>query len=324
MNPDSVTQADLVQASAATPSSSNPGMPLASKFATTLPNEIHENIHSFLDHPSLLKLSATSKKNQAFFEEKHIKKSLLCFEKCSEVQETLLTKQDLLPCYICLKGLEAKRHFPPLKDNSYELGSADAANRACATCLINTRPEVVQKNGVPRDDRCIFAPYTNGRYPRGQCQLYVAMRYRGDSSSAFWLGCPHCAQVTQYDGRPPRSGNRRRRYHDAMLKGDMCAACYQPVVDQENAERRRKKNALARQRYREKKEFEKKEAERKEAEKHERERKIRLEAEANSETMQTPFLPAVDTDTLMTDASMVPHSDSEDELVGFFRSIPKV
>lgn len=70
--------------------------------------------------------------------------------------------------------------------------------------------------------------------------------------------CAKCDLVKRYMGSPY---GRQRRYDEALRVGDMCATCYQPVWDQENAERRERKNALSRQRYRERKEAAKKQKE---------------------------------------------------------------
>ena len=213
----------------------------------SMPTEIHYSIHSFLDHPSLLSLSATNKYFRSLCPEAKVKESLLSLEKCSLVTETVLTKKSLLPCYICFKGRGSFDQFPVMKtDDNCTMASESASSRVCATCLVATRPELVNHLPGPPGKEWIFQ---SGYGPQtGDCVLYWS---RYEPQHTWWLACPKCHQVKQYLGTPR---GRRRRYDEAMLVGDMCAACYQPVWDQENAERRERKNARARQRYREKKE----------------------------------------------------------------------
>lgn len=217
----------------------------------SMPTEIHYHIQSFLDHPSLLSLSATNKYFRALCPERKIKESLLCFEKCSLAADTLLTRKYLLPCYTCLKGLNLYEHFPRVReDEDCKLASEHASSRICATCLIATRPETIITPGISKFPDWIFQRHTTPG--GGNCKLYQS-RYGHflHFLCSYWLACPKCNLVKRYEGTPH---GRRRRYDEALLEGDMCAACYQPVWDKENAKRRERKNARARERYREKKE----------------------------------------------------------------------
>ncbi len=215
----------------------------------SLPTEIHYHLQSFLDHATLLNLSATNQYFRSLCPATKVKESLLCLEKCSSETETILIKKQLLPCYTCLKGWNSSNHFPRIShDEKYEMGSEKASSRVCATCLISTRPEVIYKSGMDREETFLFLHYGAGA---GKCRLYVSRYGSHNHLDNGWLACPKCKLVTRYLGSP---FSRRRRYDEAMLLGDMCAACYQPVWDKENEERRERKNARSRQRYREKKE----------------------------------------------------------------------
>jgi hypothetical protein len=239
------TMTDITQAEPSQPD------PTQNMKIMSLPTEIHLNIHDFLDHPSLLNLAATNKYFRGLVSKQKIIASLLCFEKCSLVSSTLLTRNALRPCYTCLKGLSAWHHFIQVQEvEDTSLAGRDASTRICATCLTKTRPEVINRYGSPRNPDSVFDDY-GPRY--GKSVLYYS---RYDNSSSYrsyrwWLACPQCEQVKRYEGSPH---GRRRRYDEAMLEGNVCAACYQPVWDKENERRREKKNARGRERYREKKE----------------------------------------------------------------------
>jgi hypothetical protein len=219
----------------------------------SMPTEIHYHIQSFLDHLSLLQISATSKYFRSLCPEAKIKQSLLCFEKCSLVSKTVMTNQSLLPCYTCLKGLHSYDHFPrikpdfhyeKIKEPEYPMASEDASRRICATCFFATQPQLVSNRGSDPNPECVFLEHR--KY--GQSVLYHTLILDEDR---YWLACFECKQVKRYRGYP---NHRHRRYDQALLKGEMCAACYQPVWDEENEQRRERKNARARERYREKKE----------------------------------------------------------------------
>ena len=221
----------------------------------SMPTEIHFNINSFLDHPSLLNLAATNKHFRSLVSEQKIRDSLLCFEKCSLVSRTLLTRENLVPCYTCLKGREHSLHFTPLNsDEDCTMAGRDASSRICATCLTKTRPELIRKQyGLQPHEDWVLREYGN-LYPYQESELFISRHENLNPvfPNNYWLKCQKCEQVKRYEGSP--YGNRRRRYDDAMRKGDMCAACYQPVWDKENEARRLKKNARAKIRYREKRE----------------------------------------------------------------------
>jgi hypothetical protein len=79
-----------------------------------------------------------------------------------------------------------------------------------------------------------------------------------------------------------------------MMKGDMCGACYQPVWDGEDEERRLKKNARGRELYYQKKEEKKQKA--KEAA--EREERIREESMTNTAAMDLAMTTPMETSGL--------------------------
>lgn len=217
----------------------------------SLPTEIHYHLQKFLDHPSLLNLSATNKYFESLCPQTKVKGSLLCLERSSLETHTILTRKGLLPCYVCLKGLNSLDHFPLINYNDEDkLGSKNEGSRACATCLITTRPDCIYtfKYGVKQDSDWLFS---SGHNPgNGKCELYSSKYGRQESQSYWWLACVKCNLVKRYQSSPH---GRRRRYDEALLEGDMCATCYQPVWDQEDVERRLRKNERARERYKEKK-----------------------------------------------------------------------
>lgn len=218
----------------------------------SMPTEILFDINDFLDHSTLLNLAATNKHFRSLISGQKIKASLLCLEKCSLVSRTLLTTKDLYPCYTCLQGRDQVQHFTPLKsDEDCTMAGRDATSRICVTCLTKTRPELIRKWGSQEHEDHVFIECDN-RHQRSELYSSGHEIYNAVLANTYWLKCQKCEKVKRYDGSP--YGGRRRRYDDAMIMGDMCAACYQPVWDKENEERRLKKNARAKERYREKKE----------------------------------------------------------------------
>lgn len=233
---------------------------------TTLPTEIHYHLQTFLDHPSLLNLSATSKYFRSLCPESKVRESLLCLEKCSLETETLLTTKELLPCYTCFKALPSFDHFPPAKHaGEYKIASKEASHRICATCLVATRQHLIRDYLValrdragrdiamlPKEPHPDWVFYVLSSYK--ECKLYAARNYdfNSDYYGRTWLECPNCKLVKRYLGSPFRG--HRCRYDEALMEGHMCATCYQPVWDVEDELRRERKNARARERYREKKE----------------------------------------------------------------------
>jgi hypothetical protein len=214
-----------------------------------MPTEIHYYLQSFLDHPSLLNFSATNKHFRSLCPDAKVKQSLLCFEQCSLQNETLLTRKRLLPCYTCMKGLCVSDNFPPINEGGrYIMGSENASSRTCATCLINTQPNLVLRSSDSQrsdNDEWLFCSYNNPG--GGKCLIY-SCRY---AHNCWLVECIECNKIKRYEGSP--YGVRKKRYDEALLDADMCAACYQPVWDKENEERRARKNARARERYQEKK-----------------------------------------------------------------------
>ncbi|ERF69753.1 hypothetical protein EPUS_07579 [Endocarpon pusillum Z07020] len=215
----------------------------------SLPTEIHYHLQEFLDHPSLLFLSATNKYFESLSPKKKVKDSLITFEECSLFVPTVLTKNQLLPCYICLKGLPARDHFPPLPgDKDDELGNKNMGIRACATCMIATKPDCISTYGIQQSDDYAF---TSGQYAGpGKCKLYSSRYGTLRRQTQDWLHCPKCHFIKRYKSSP---WGRRRKIDEAMLNGDMCPQCYQPVWDQENEEKRLRRNARGRERRRENK-----------------------------------------------------------------------
>ncbi|KAF7513497.1 hypothetical protein GJ744_008791 [Endocarpon pusillum] len=264
----------------------------------SLPTEIHYHLQKFLDHPSLLSLSATNKYFESLSSKKEVEDSLLTFEKCSLIVHTVLTKNKLLPCYICLKGLPASDHFPPLPgDKDDELGNNNMGIRACATCIIATKPDALTTYGVQPSDDWAFRP---GHYAGpGNCKLYTSRHGTLRRQTGDWLHCPKCHFIKRYASSP---WGRRRKIDEAMLIGDMCPQCYQPVWDQENEENRLRRNARDRARRRLKKMRAEKE---KEAERKRQQANSGTAASAMTPTTAVAVTPMTTAATPMTSAGMV-------------------
>lgn len=212
----------------------------------SLPTEMHYLIQKFLDHPSLLFLSATSKYFEGLSSKEKVKDSFRTLEQSSLIVPTVLTKNKLLPCYVCLKGLPAGDHFPPLPgDKDDELGNENMGIRACATCMFATKPDCLSTSGVQPNDNWVF---TNGQYAGPNCKLYYSRYGTLRRQTHDWLHCPKCNSTKRYKSSP---FGRRRKIDEAMLDGGMCPQCYQPVWDRENEKKRLRRNARERQRRRE-------------------------------------------------------------------------
>ena len=229
----------------------------------SMPTEMHLKIMEFLDHPGQINLAATNKYFEALFPKEKvekIKESLLCYEKCSLVVDTVFTKKKMLPCYTCMKVFDSYDHFAPFigdgdvhkqdKGAQPSLASYNAKDRICATCLVRTRTaEVLDMSGWRRHIKGLVFDWGRNY---GEARAYGTRAYHSDR---YWVDCPKCNQIKRYHGD---IGGPRRRYDHALMKGNMCATCYQPVRDQEDKDRRERKNARARKRYRQKKEQERK------------------------------------------------------------------
>lgn len=222
----------------------------------SLPTEIHYNIQTYLDHPSLLNLAATNNYFRSLCPEPKIKQSLLCFEKCSLLNaDNVMVRKHLLPCYTCHKGLPACEHFPEVKHGDkykqIEIGAANAGMRSCATCIIKTRPGSVLTSPGDENSDWVFKAYVA---EAGRSKILGGRHGFTENDlqpNHYWIHCVECDVMKRYMGSP---FGRKKRYDEAYLEGDMCAACYQPVWDEENKERKKRKNEKARQRYKEKKE----------------------------------------------------------------------
>lgn len=222
--------------------------PPATMSLMSLPTEIHYHLEKFLDHPSLLFLSATNKYFEGLSSKKKVNDSLLILEKSSVTMHTVLTRKELLPCYICLKGLPKRDHFPPLpSDKDDEVGNKNMGARACATCLIATKPDCIftYQHGVEPQNDWVFS---GGHYSGlAKCKLYTSRYGTLGRQTKDWLLCQKCNVIKRYESSP---FGRRRKIDEAVLKGDMCPQCYQPVWDQEDEDNRLRRNARARRRNR--------------------------------------------------------------------------
>jgi hypothetical protein len=225
----------------------------------SLPREIHYLFQESLDHAGLLNFSATNKLFKSMCKKDKIENSLLVEEKLSKLKDTIFTKKGLLPCYICLKGLDASDHFPWVAQNVPDArGNQNEGNRACTTCLLATRPEIISEYWDFFNPGSCFCE-SLGLVEGGRSKLYDSKYGTREAQNDQWLACGHCGIVKRYKsskfGRPSR-------YDEALRVGDMCADCYKPIWDHEDEQKRLRKNARSRRRYKAKKEHQQREAQR--------------------------------------------------------------
>jgi hypothetical protein len=207
----------------------------------SLPPEMMSMVESFLDHLSVLKLNATTKK----FRDTHeftinMQNSLYRLEEKSLVTVTSLTSNDFLVCYTCFQGLP-QDHFPrEAATDNLDMAGSNARRRICAACIFSTRPDRIAGDELDLSSTDQFEFFKYRVF--GTSVLYRTPKY----DNKFWLICAGCNTIKVCRFTPR---GQRKKHDEALYIGKGCEKCFKHVWAAETEKRRQAKNTAARERY---------------------------------------------------------------------------